>query len=63
MTDERSIKALDVAEAFANGEATEEELTAASDAARDAARAAARAEQCKIIRSFITWEEVEGYLK
>ena len=56
MKDDRSIKALDVAEAFANGLATKEELaaawaaawdaawdarTAAGDAARDAARAAA----------------------
>lgn len=37
MTDPRSLAALDVAEAFANGKATKEEL----DAARDAARAAA----------------------
>jgi hypothetical protein len=53
LTDERSIRAIDVAERYANGLATDEELTAAwaaasdaardavSDAARDAARAAA----------------------
>ena len=43
MTDERSIRALDVAEAFANGNATEEELAAARDAAEAAARDAAEA--------------------
>ena len=42
MTDPRSINALNVAERFANGEATENELGAAWYAARDAARAAAR---------------------
>ena len=46
MTDQRSIAALDVSERFANGNATQEELDAASDAAmaaaRDAAWAAAR---------------------
>ena len=50
MTDPRSINALDVAERFANGNATGEELSAAwaaamaaaRDAARDAARGAAR---------------------
>ncbi len=36
MTDDRSLKALDVAEAFANGTATQDELTAAGDAARAA---------------------------
>ena len=41
MTDKQSIDALDVAERFANGEATQEELAAAWAAARDAARDAA----------------------
>lgn len=40
MTDKRSIAALDVAERFANGMATQDELDAARDAARDAAWAA-----------------------
>jgi hypothetical protein len=39
MTDQRSLDALDVAERFANGEATNAEMAAASDAARAAARA------------------------
>jgi len=50
MTDKRSLDALDVSEAFANGKVTEKELAAARAAARaaacdaaDAARAAARA--------------------
>jgi len=41
MTDSRSITALDVAERYANGQATKVELTAASDAAWTAAWAAA----------------------
>ena len=40
MADPRSIEALHVAERFANGEATEEELNAARDAAYNAASAA-----------------------
>ena len=40
MKDGRSINALDVAERFANGEATQEELNAAGDAARAAGDAA-----------------------
>ena len=46
MTDPRSIAALDVADRYAKGEATDDELSAARDAAwdaRDAARAAASA--------------------
>ncbi|MCO1367204.1 hypothetical protein [Burkholderia multivorans] len=43
MEDQRSKDALDVAERFANGEATKEERAAARDAARAAARDAARA--------------------
>jgi len=42
MTDERSINALDVAERHANGQATDEELSAARPAAGAAAGAAAR---------------------
>lgn len=42
MNDERSIRVLDVAEAYAHGTATDDELNAAWDAARAAARALAR---------------------
>ena len=42
MTDQRSVAALDVAERFANGDATKEELDAARAAAWNAAEGAAR---------------------
>ena len=41
MKDERSIKVIDVAERYANGQATEEELYVAGEGARDAAMVAA----------------------
>jgi hypothetical protein len=50
MSDPRSLAALDVAERFANGQATDQELTAARDAARDAACAAARDAACAAAR-------------
>ena len=62
MKDKRSISALDVAEKFANGEATQEELSDARAAARAAARATAGAaagdaqekELCRICASIET---------
>ena len=43
LKDQRSLDALDVAERYANGQATEDELTAAWAAARDVVRSTARA--------------------
>ena len=42
-SDKRSVEALDIAEKYANGDATKKEIDATSDAARDAAWAVARA--------------------
>ena len=62
MTDKRSIDALDVAERFANGEATQEELTAASisamnatDAAYDASSASDTADAAWYAASGAAW--------
>jgi hypothetical protein len=54
MTDERSIKALDVSERYANGLATDEELAAAWAAASDAAWEAARAAQSEEFLRIVT---------
>ena len=59
MTDKRSLDALDVAERYANGEATQDELVAAGDAAwvaaRDAASDAARSAAWSAARD-AAWE-------
>jgi len=65
MTDKRSLDALDVAERFANGEATEQEMDAARAAAWDAARAAARAAAMDSYKNEFTqlvYECFEDYL-
>ena len=54
MTDKRSLDALDVAERYANGKATEDELKDAWNAARAAARVAARAAAWAAAEA--TWE-------
>ena len=53
MADQRSIDALDVAERYANGLATDDELSAARAAARDAAWAAARDRQETKLREIL----------
>ena len=59
MTDQRSLNALDIAEKFSNGEATKQELDAASDAASDAAWAA-QSEKLRevliLIKNGKTWD-------
>ena len=54
MSDQRSIAAIDVAERFANGLASADELAAARDAARDAAWAAARDAQRAEFRRIVS---------
>lgn len=58
MTDPRPLAALDVAERYANGQATDEELAAARDAAWTAARDAALAAQTDEFRRVFCGEEM-----
>lgn len=58
MKDQRSIDALDVAERYANGEATEDELTAATEATWAAADAAAEAATCAVLSA--TWAAADA---
>ena len=54
--DKRSVNACNVAEKFANGEATKEELVAARDAAGDAARAAGAAAWAAGAAAWAAWD-------
>ena len=58
--DTRIIEATNVAELFANGQATKEELDAARAAARAATRDAARAAQEKQLRAMLEAQEHDG---
>jgi hypothetical protein len=59
MEDQRSIDALDVAERYANGNATKDELAAAWEAAREAAWDAARA-SARASAEEAAWEAAEA---
>jgi hypothetical protein len=59
LTDPRSLTVLDVAERYAEGEATDKELIAARDAARAAAGAAAWAAQATEFRRVFCGEKVK----
>lgn len=66
MKDERSINAIDVAEKFANGLATKEDLAAARDVARDVAWDAARASARDAARASardVAWDAQENKLR
>ena len=56
--DQRSVAACDVAERFANGAATKEELDAAAESTAWAARAAARAAQINYLITLIEGDEL-----